>query len=183
MQFLTYNGNGPFTGAYIQDSAPTGVSYIEVDDADYANWVNLSYQDGAIVPTPGPTAAQQLATAQATQIAALTAAYQAAIQQSVSYTTVGGVNKVFQADDYSQNVLLIATTGYNLAGATPAGFYWVSSDNTQVPFALADLKGLYGVMLVQGNTAYQQLQTLKAQVNAVVVAQANAVAAVQAIVW
>jgi hypothetical protein len=52
MQFLTYDGNGPFTGAYIQDEAPAGESFIEVDDATYRNWFNLSYQDGQIVANP-----------------------------------------------------------------------------------------------------------------------------------
>lgn len=119
-----------------------------------------------------------LADAQAAQIAILTDAYNAAIQMPVSFTTAGGVTKIFQADSGSQNVLLIATTGYNMVGATPTGFYWVSSDNTQVPFALADLKGLYGVMLTQGNIAFQQLQTLKAAVRA-----ATTVAAAQAVSW
>ncbi|MBN3848611.1 DUF4376 domain-containing protein [Paraburkholderia sp. Ac-20342] len=112
------------------------------------------------------------------QLAALTGAYQAAIQQPVSFTTAGGVTKTFQADTDSQNVLLIATTGYSLAGATPSGFYWVSSDNTQVPFALADLKGLYAVMLAQGNVAFQKLQALKVSVRA-----ATTVAAAQAVSW
>jgi hypothetical protein len=122
--------------------------------------------------------ASTLAGAQAAQITALEAAYEAAIQQPVAFTTTAGVSKTFQADSASQNVLLIATTGYNLAGATPAGFYWVSSDDTQVPFALVDLKGLYGVMLARGNAAFQQLQTLKSSVRA-----ASTIASVRAVVW
>ncbi|MEW9586617.1 hypothetical protein [Paraburkholderia sp. DGU8] len=53
MRYLTYNGNGPFTGAYIQDLLPEHeANHIEVDEATYLNWCNVSYQDGAIVPTP-----------------------------------------------------------------------------------------------------------------------------------
>ncbi|WP_407945730.1 DUF4376 domain-containing protein [Paraburkholderia elongata] len=59
-----------------------------------------------------------------------------------------------------------------------AGFYWKSSDNTEVPFALADLKGLYAAMLAQGWAAFQKLQTFKAQVST-----ATTVIAVQAVVW
>ena len=119
-----------------------------------------------------------LATAQAAQIATLNAAYQNAIVQDVSYTSVAGVTKTYQADTTSQQNLLIATTGYNLAGATPAGFYWVAADNTQVPFALADLHGLYLAMLAQGATAFQHLQTQKAAVNA-----ATTAAAALAVTW
>ena len=92
MQFLTYNGNGPFTGAYIQDSAPTGVSYIEVDDADYANWVNLSYQSGAIVATPAaaPSSAQ------------LQAAITTAVQAQLDATAVAhGYDDVLSACSYA----------------------------------------------------------------------------------
>jgi hypothetical protein len=69
MRFLTYDSNGNFTGAYIQDTVPTGESYVEVDAATYANWVNLMYQNGAIVPRPAavppvPTEADYVAAVQ-----------------------------------------------------------------------------------------------------------------------
>lgn len=78
----------------------------------------------------------------------------------------------------SKATLLTATTGYDISGATPEGFYWVARDNVCVPFTLADLKGLYGVMLAQGNAAFNKLQTLKAAVRA-----AATIAAVQAVTW
>jgi hypothetical protein len=49
---------------------------------------------------------------------------------------------------------------------------------TQVPFTLADLKGLYNATLAQGSTAFQQPQTLKAQVR-----NEKTVAATQVINW
>jgi hypothetical protein len=116
--------------------------------------------------------------ARAAKIVELYGAYQAASQVAVAYKTVAGVSQIFQADSASQNTLLIAATGYGFAGATPAGFYWVALDNTQVPFTLDDLKGLYGVMLAQGNVAFNKLQTLKASVRS-----ASTAADVQAVAW
>ncbi|WP_174995879.1 DUF4376 domain-containing protein [Pandoraea horticolens] len=112
------------------------------------------------------------------QLAVLYASYQAATQVDVNHTSVARVAATYDADSTSQLTLLVATTGYNLAGATPKGFYWLSADNRQVPFELPDLKGLYASMLAQGNIAFSKLQTLKAEVRA-----ATTVAAVQAITW
>ena len=88
------------------------------------------------------------------------------------------MKKTFQADTDSQIVLIKAQQGYAIVGAVPDGFYWVASDNTQVPFTLEDLKGLYAAMLAQGWTAFQRLQTQKAAVRA-----AKTLAAVNAVVW
>lgn len=123
---------------------------------------------------PPPTLAQ----AQASQLALLAAAYQNAIQQAVSYASKGGITKTYQADSISQDVLNKELAVYTPAGATPAGYYWVSSDNSPVPFTLADLQGLAAAMGVQGWAAFQHLQTQKAAVNA-----ATTVAQVQVVAW
>lgn len=114
----------------------------------------------------------QLADATAQKMGELYAAYQAASRVDVTYETVAGVKQTFQADESSQSTLLVSTTGYNLVGATPEGFYWVARDNAQVPFTLEDLKGLYAVMLGQGKVAFDKLQTLKAAVRAATTAEA-----------
>lgn len=115
---------------------------------------------------------------QAQQIATLTAAYQASVQQAVSFTSAGGVTKAYQSDVPSQTVLMQAAQGYGMAGGVPTGFYFVSSDNTQVPFTLADLEGLYAAMLGRGCTAFQHLQVQKAAVRA-----ATTVAEILAVNW
>ena len=119
-----------------------------------------------------------LTQAQASQIAALQSAYQAAIQVPVSYTSKGGVTKTFQADPVSVANLQAAIAGFAAAGTTPSGFYWGAADNTQVPFTYADLQGLAAAMIAQGWAEFQHLQTQKAAVNA-----ATTVAAVQAITF
>ncbi|MFL9930867.1 DUF4376 domain-containing protein [Paraburkholderia sp. RL18-103-BIB-C] len=125
-----------------------------------------------------PTAAQLLASAQSAQSAAIDEAYAAAVQQSVTFKTAAGVTETFQADAASQTILMQATQGYQIAGATPTGFYWKAADNTQVAFTLADLQGLYTTILAQGWAAFQKRTTLKEQI-----AAATTLAAVQAITW
>ena len=121
-----------------------------------------------------------LATAQSQALAAVGTWYAAAIVRPVAFTSDDGVAQTYQADSTSQNNLLIATTGYGLAGSTPSGFYWVAQDNTQVPFTLADLKGLYAVMLAQGQSAFVQAQNLKAQIRAATTAAAVAAVVIPA---
>lgn len=110
-----------------------------------------------------------IAEAQSDQLAALTTAYSAAIQMPVAY-----MSTTFQADESSQLVLTKAL----VAGSVPAGFFWMDEGNTQVPMTFAQLKGLAGAMLIQGQAAFVRLQTLKDQVRA-----AATVADVQAVVW
>jgi len=134
----------------------------------------LTEAQAQALQNPLPTLDQ----ARAAQIATITIAYQNAIAQPVGFTTAGGVTETFQADATSQQILVQTTTGYNLAGAVPEGFWWKAADNTPVPFILTDFKGLYLAMLAQGWRAFQQLQTLKTQINA-----AASVSSVEAVVW
>ncbi|MDE3023317.1 MAG: DUF4376 domain-containing protein, partial [Pseudomonadota bacterium] len=160
---------------------PKGVTAIKITDAEWQACLSTpgyTVANGALVAPAAPTSAQLLAQAQAAQIASLSSAYRSAIVTPVSYTSKGGVTKTYQADPASQTLLMQATQGYGIAGATPTGFYWKSEDNTEVPFTLADLQGLYMAMLSQGWTAFQHLQSLKSQVSA-----ATSISAVQAITW
>ena len=160
---------------------PAGVSFIEVpSQAEMMQTCSGGWTivNGALVAPPAPTAAQLLGQAQSAKIAMLAQAYQAAIQQPVSYTSKGGITKTYQADPPSVSNLQNAILGMQAAAATPSSFYWMSADNTQVPFAFADLQALAAAFLAQGWAEFQHLQTLKAEVLA-----ATTVSAVQAIVW
>ena len=125
-----------------------------------------------------PKSLMTLAQVQAAQSAVLFAAYQNAIQQPVSYTSKGGVSKTYQADPQSVQNLQNSIAGCLASQATPAGFFWVAADNTQVPFAYADLTGLASAIFAQGEAAFVHLQAQKAAVLA-----ATTVSAVQAIGW
>jgi len=153
---------------------PQGFTAVQSDTAA----IGSSYVNG-VFSEPAPQAiVLTLAQAQAAQISVVNAAYASAVVQPVSYSSKGGATKTFQADSLSQATLMQATQGYNLAGAVPNGFYWVSADNAQVPFTLADLSGLYEAMLAQGWEAFQKKQSLKAKIQA-----AGTVDEVQAISW
>lgn len=119
---------------------------------------------------------QSLSGAQAQQIGKMYFAYEAAIAQDVSFTTAALVTKMFQADPQSVANAQAMLAAYKIA--VPAGFYWVSRDNTQVAFTLADLQGLAKAMGDQGWGAFQTLQTRKASILA-----GTTIAAVQAVVW
>jgi hypothetical protein len=112
----------------------------------------------------------------------LAVAYAAATSAPVSFTSAGGVTKTYQADTASIANLQHSITGCQAttpsAPVTPTGFYWVAADNTQVPFAYADLLGLAAAIFAQGAAAFAHFQTKKAEVMA-----ATTVAAVQSITW
>lgn len=175
--------SGSVTSRYDSDiqNPPSSASVIEVaDQATMLQTMTPGWKvvNGALIAPPAPTTAQLLSQAQTTQIAMLKQSYGAAIQQPVSYTSKGGVTKTYQADQRSVSNLQAALAAFGAAGATPSGFYWVSADNTQVPFVLADLQGLAQAFMAQGWAAFQKLQALKAEVMA-----ATTASAVQAIVW
>lgn len=113
-----------------------------------------------------PATMLSLPQAQAAQVAILTAAYQAAIAQLVTYTTQDGMTKAFQAGAGSVANVTAALLGLSGAQATPAGFYWLSADNSRCPFTYADLQGLAAAMLAQWWSAFQHLQDRKTAVSA-----------------
>ena len=125
-----------------------------------------------------PLNSSEIATAQAGQIALLVSAYDLAKQQAVSYTSAGGITKMYQADKKSVENLEAMLWTFQLEGATQPGFYWVAADNTQVPFTYGDMQGLAFAFGAQGALAFQHLQTKKAAVNA-----ATSLSAIQAITW
>jgi hypothetical protein len=179
-----YNEAGAIVAFYdtVDSPAPKNATVIDITDAEWLVAISsakpYTVVNKSLVAPVDPTAAELLADAQSSKIAEIYAAYQEAVQVPVAYKTVAGVSQTFQADSGSQDTLLKATTGYNLTGSAPTGFYWVALDNTQVPFSLDDLKGLYGAMLSQGNVAFNKLQVLKASVRA-----AGTVADVEAVAW
>lgn len=119
-----------------------------------------------------------LAAAQNSQNLILAAAYKNAITQPVSYTSRAGIGKTYQADANSVANVQATLSGLSAALATPTGFYWVSTDNMQVPFEYADIQGLANTMLTQGWMAFSNLQSKKKAVLA-----ATTVAEAQSVTW
>jgi len=142
---------------YYKDSGDGFYAY--PDNASIAGLTEITeaaFLASAVPPT--------LAQAQTSQIQTLAKAYQTAIAQPVTYTSKGGVTKLYQADPQSianLSQMMLAFVGTQIL---PIGFYWVCADNTKVPFVYADLQGLAAAMGAQGFAAFDTLQTKKAQV-------------------
>ena len=133
------------------------------------------------VVIPVPTEAEILTTVQTAQLAKIANEYSDIINTaSVIFTNNEGVEKTYQADPasqaYAQSTLVALSQ--QATPATPDGFYWVSSDNTHVPFTFSDIQGLASAMFAQGVTAFQNYQAKKAAIRA-----ATSVADVQAITY
>jgi hypothetical protein len=174
----------PIIGFYdsVDSPSPQGVLVVDISAEEWQYCIDnpgaRGVKDGALVDVPPPSDAEVLAAARATQKAVVDEAYAAAVQADVTFTTAAGVSCSFQADANSQDVVLKATQGYRIAGATPSGFYWKAADNSQVSFTLADLEGLYTTILAQGWAAFQKRTTLKAEIDS-----ATTDDAVRALTW
>ncbi|MEW9585523.1 hypothetical protein [Paraburkholderia sp. DGU8] len=183
MRYLTYNGNGPFTGAYIQDLLPDHeANHIEVDEATYLNWCNLSYQDGAIVPTPGPSTAELLDDAKASQTAIVSQACQDAIVAGFSSSALGSAH-TYPAKSTDQQNLNASVVASILPG--------VAADWT-TPFWCADGSGTWAYVMHTAAQIQQVGQDGKAAILACLtknqqlaseIDAATTVEAVQAIQW
>jgi hypothetical protein len=165
-------------------SQGTGYTTYSVSASDYQSAFGVLHQNGAyytnstltLVPAaPGANYTwdwtakawnYDLVGAQEALNATLTAAYAAAIQADVSFTTSAGVTQTFQADSASISNLNNMIAAFGGTKTVPAGFYWKAKDNTQVPFTYADMQGLAAAIGSAAYTAFQHLQTLKAQVAA-----------------
>ena len=131
------------------------------------------------VPVPAaPTPAQLLAAAQFTALSAMDTAFAAASVAPMSYTSAGGITKIYQVDSTAVYRIQAALSGCLQSQATPSGFYWVSLDNTQVPFSYADLLQFSSALFAQGAAAFQRAQVAKASIRA-----ATTPAAVQAVTY
>jgi hypothetical protein len=126
----------------------------------------LSYGDVMV-------ALKGLAPLQQAQIQTLATSYQAALQVPITY-----MGTTFEADASSQIVVAHSMMVYAVEGATPPGFYFVDSNNNQVPMTLAQLQGLGSAIAASYWSVFQKWTTLKAQVMA-----ATTLAEVQAVVW
>ena len=183
-KFATFDPvTSALTGRY-DDAMHTSIpaAAVELDDATFfASMQPTSGQwtliNGVCTLVP-LSAAAALASAQADQIAALAASYQAATHAAVTFTSAGGVAKSFQADPASVANLGKMLDAFAASKAVPAGFYWLSADNAQVPFTYADMQGLAQAFGLAGLSAFQNYQSKKAAVLA-----ATTIATVQAVVF
>lgn len=186
-KFAAYNEQGVITAYYdsIDSPAPAGVTALEITDAQWQKCITTrgyTVQSGALVAPAAPTAAQLLAKAQATQTAALQAAYTAAINQSVSFKNAAGVTSTYPSGNTvlanGMTAQRMITTILSAGSAAWTLGKWLDTNNVAQTFTFADLEGLAVAMEAAGSADWTELVSLIAQVQA-----AKTVEAVQAIVW
>ena len=98
-------------------------------------------------------------------------AYQTAITAPIAYMSTS-----FQADNASQDILVKVLLGMQVAGATPSGFAWLDTNNVGWAMTLADLQGLYGVILTRGQVEFAKRLVAKNSINvAATIAEVEAV--------
>jgi hypothetical protein len=166
IKYITFDSTGNPTGVGSTIDGTLIPNAIACTDAQATNWQGYININGVLAENTSA----MLDNARQTQLAVIGSAYDTAIQQPVAY-----MNTTFQADSSSQDVL----TKCLVAGSVPAGFYWLDANNAQVIMTFAQLQGLAGAILVQGQTAFAHLQAKKSAIKAVT----TTVADVQAIVW
>ncbi|WP_345815291.1 DUF4376 domain-containing protein [Paraburkholderia sp. PREW-6R] len=125
-----------------------------------------------------PWTAEELAAVRSARKAILQAEYNAALTAPVSFTNAAGITSVYQADEVSQSNLLKMLMVFRPTETTPAGFFWVAADNSQVPFTYADMQGLALAIATPGIANFARLQSLKAAVDS-----AATLTAIQAVTW
>ena len=118
MKFYT-DVSGNYLGAIDNSNIALG-GFIEVGNPD-ANPPDVLY-NGQFIPA--------LHDAKIARLQQLVKEYEAAISVSVTYTTVGGIEKIYQADEVSRYNVIAMNLAYK--DGTPEGFYWKSEDNTKV---------------------------------------------------
>lgn len=146
--------------------------------ANGAYCVGRSGATPTVIATPGPTAAQQLASAQRARIMDLYASFNAASHADIAFTNAAAVAATYQSDELSRARISRSLASYTPGGAVPTGFYWVDAANVQQAMTLADLQALAKAIADREWSLFQHLQSKKAQVNT-----ATTVAAVQAVTW
>lgn len=85
---------------------------------------------------------------------------------------------IFQSEENDRNLLTSAAVLYQAAGGVPENFVWISKDNEQVPFTLADIIALGAKMAQNESLSILKARTLKDKVLA-----ATTLKEVEAIQW
>jgi hypothetical protein len=167
MKYAQFDANGNISG-FFDDSINSKEQIGDAIEITEEQWIDCINNPGKWLivnralelapPIPDSVLIEQ---AKSAQISTLASAYNAAIQQPVSY-----MGTTFQADSDSQTKVIQVLAAMTPAGATPAGFYWVDAANDHVAMTLAQVQGLSQAMMAQGWAAFQHLQTRKTSVNA-----------------
>ena len=181
-----------FVGLFGNISTPpaSNAFAVDIDPAIMGDFLNTpsryQYRFGQFSERPGWAVEKPIVAwveAQSKQLSIIDEAFASAITGDIVFTTEAGVTKAYQADPESRMNLHDLLARYQNLGSVPTGFYWVSSDNTQVPFTLTDLHGLFATGIDAGWMAFQHKQAQKTAIRNIIDTSPDGIAAIQAISW
>ncbi|WP_175947648.1 hypothetical protein [Burkholderia pyrrocinia] len=188
-KFAAFDAQGNITAFYdsVDSPVPAGVTnMVEITQEQWQTCINQPGQwyvaSGALAQVPPPTAVQQLAAAQAAQIAILDAACAKAITAGFTSTALGAAHTYPAqiADQQNLSASVLASLMPNLPSGWATPFWcadstgtWTYANHTAAQIQQAGQDGKAAII-----AAIEKKAGLVAQVNA-----ATTVAAVQAIVW
>ncbi len=182
-----YDATGKIAAFYdtVDSPAPASATVLDITDAQWQTCVSQpgwTIANGALVAPPTPTAAQLFAEAQATQIAALSAACAAAIVAGFTSSALGSAH-TYPSQPTDQTNLIGAVTASQSPGlpSTWACNFWCADSSGAWAFRSHTAAQIQQV-LADGLAAREALSTKLAGLVAQVQAAATT-AAVQAIVW
>lgn len=92
---------------------------------------------------------------------ALEGDYRTANTQDIRYESEGGVIRLFQTNVTSLDSLAQALSAYSYNESVPAGYFWRSSDNFNVPFTYVDLQQLNLAIETRQFSYFTELTSLK----------------------
>ncbi len=182
-KLAAYNTSGVITAFYdsVDSPAPTGINSIDITESEWQTCISQGgwkVANGALVAPPAPTAAELLQTAQAAQIASLTASYKAAMIAPVTVTLASGTAASFSTDAQSLTNLNEAIAANAANGTWLPNFWYTSAGSTVSPVTYADLHTI--AQAIQA-AEVPDIQNLHAKVGEVLAA--TTISAVQVIVF
>ena len=172
---VSMTGNIIAIGTSISGTIPQGqVILTESQFQSIAqNPVGWKWENGAPVPPVPVSNLQQLADQQTAQV---TAAYNAAQAQPITFTNKQGVTSSYPSTPTTRHLIMETLLAFEPGG--PEIFPWADVNGNMVLFTLQDIKNFYVTAFAREQALYPTFQNLYEQVMA-----ATSVSAIQAINW
>ncbi|WP_261513125.1 DUF4376 domain-containing protein [Burkholderia multivorans] len=185
-KLAAYDAQGNITAFYdtVDSPAPADVSVIEITDAQWMTChatPGYTVANGALVEPKPPSAAQQLASAQAVQIAVVNAACQAVIVAGFTSSALGDAHTYPSTDTDQRNLLSAATASQGQSSSWTTALWCASGSLLAWAFTshtAAQVQQVSADFLAFRIAAQQKYADLATKINA-----ATSVSDVQAITW
>lgn len=174
---LAFNANGSVLSRleYSEDVESFPENQIPCTEEQFLNYRDFHRINDFIVPL---SSSEILRNAMDVRVLALRSRYLSSLQGKLKFSTGAGVSEVFQVDDLSVKNLSDMLLAFSGTQETPDQFYWVTDNNSHVPFTYKDLQGLASLMGTAKLGLFQHFQGKRAEIEA-----CTTVEAVNAVQW